>query len=663
MAVTNYNKKCVNCGGNKWEYLKELKMWRCRYCGGQVERQEQYDGLYTIKNVVRQVILDSAYRKMDQAERNLSECQKINAQYAGTLIASICSHMIAAVSGISMAGQDPRSMLGQIKRDYMQLINESKDLSDDETVLYEFLDSSDAWAVLATVFHTLGDDQRRDYLLTLIDPQQVFSKETNKSLLSFAVKANQLSLAEKILETTDNVDIQDALMTVLHSCPDGAEKLRMGTRLLESGALKAGEESELETYFSGSDSVLTKGAFACAASNLGVALSMDVLLREVMSQLDMDMLRQLLAALFKRRLYDGEVELLMGFAANQQDGQRACAVLETLVASDQFISLNARQAETFLCNTSANIQLRLEILDKLKAFTCADRMWETVAGSYLCKANESYENRSAMLQGLYQLTAIIPAKIFENYVLTSTLDGEKKAERIREILNLSGMVPGFFRELTGKYLRSNQDTPACKQAVLLQLMDCGIALDGSALIDYICKSEESGNQKVELIQTALRSGTTLRGDALSIYLEQCSDSFSPELFSLLYQSAASVTQKALENYVLRCKDAPTVKVRNASVLASRTGMSLGSGNCTIHWQGMNVNCSLAQAYLLTTDDDIGLATGMVQAMTQSGTRLANPVQIGAAQKKFNRFVQENRGKLSSVAERICDEHRLFARFF
>lgn len=137
MAETSYSKKCTSCGGNKWEYKRELKLWICRYCGNQVERQEQYDGLYTIKNVVRQVILDSAYRRLEQADRNISECQKINSRYVGTLIAGICFRLIAAVSG-GLAGQDPRAMLGQLRRDYEQLKEESPDMNDDETAVYEF---------------------------------------------------------------------------------------------------------------------------------------------------------------------------------------------------------------------------------------------------------------------------------------------------------------------------------------------------------------------------------------------------------------------------------------------------------------------------------------------------------------------------------------------
>ena len=99
MAQTNYHKRCPSCGGDKWEYVRELKLWRCLFCDSQVERREQHDERYAVNNVIRQAILDVAYRRMEQADKNLAECQKLDVKYIGTLIAGICCRMIAAVSG------------------------------------------------------------------------------------------------------------------------------------------------------------------------------------------------------------------------------------------------------------------------------------------------------------------------------------------------------------------------------------------------------------------------------------------------------------------------------------------------------------------------------------------------------------------------------------
>ena len=53
MAVSFVARKCTQCAG-KLQYIKEKKIWKCLYCGAEIEKQEQYDGLFTIKNVARQ---------------------------------------------------------------------------------------------------------------------------------------------------------------------------------------------------------------------------------------------------------------------------------------------------------------------------------------------------------------------------------------------------------------------------------------------------------------------------------------------------------------------------------------------------------------------------------------------------------------------------------
>lgn len=663
MALTNYSKRCTSCGGNKWEYLKDLKMWQCRYCGSQVERQEQYDGLYTIKNVVRQVILDTAYRRMDQADRNLSECQKIDARYPGTLIAGICFRLIAAVSPESCPNHDPRSLLGQLKRDYQTLTEEGRDMSDDETAVYEFLDSSDAWAVLAMVFDTLGDEQRREYLLTLTEPNKVFSKETNKSLLRFALKNNRMELAEAVLANHDNVDVRDAFTTVLESCPDGPKKGALAAGLLQSGALKAGEEEVLETYLGGNDCVDTKAAVALAGISSGLSLQLELLLRKVMGNAELPMLQEMLGAVFGRRLYDGEIEQLLSFAAAQREAERCLAVLEAIAGSGQFVALNQRQAQEFLTNDDFTPGERLAMLAKLRGFDATDRTWEAVAGEYLCRSKELAADRKAMLEGLCNGLNSVPARDFERYVMECQADGEEKTQRIKMLLELPGMNTGFFRELPGKYLQSGKDPEEIKTMVLHQLLDSGLVIDGSVLVDYVCNSHDDPNEKVELVQLAVRNGTAIRADALSIYLEKCYKEFAPQLFALLYTDSSKVTAKAMENYVLRCKDAPSVKAKNAHALASHTGMRLGTGMCRILHLGNTISCNLAQAYILTTTDDIGAASLMVQTMSQSGTKLNADVDVAGKSKRFNKYLTENRDRLSKVTEQLCEDNKLFSFSF
>lgn len=661
MAVLNYSKKCECCGGNRWQYRKDTKIWVCMYCGGQVERTEQYDGLYSIKNVVRQVILDSAYRRMEAAGRNLSECMKIDAQYPGTLIAAICYRMMAAISG-AYSRQEGQAALGQLRRDYQMLNQQNAVLGDDETAVYEFLDSSDAWALLAVVFDAIGDKTRCDYLLTLVDYSQVFSKETNKSLLRFALKKNDMEQASKILAVPENVDVKDSLQIILSQGQSTAQKGELAAKLITAGALKPGDEEILNRYLESGDGLEAKIPVVIAACRKELKPQVPVLLRTVFADADEDALTELLDALFVRRMFDNELEAVMSFAAARSDFSACKAVLDAMVHSGQFISLNARQAEAFLTNTKFTAEERCSLVPVLSQLHAAERMWETVLGGCLINGRESGTDRRQLLETLCSLSKSVPAKDFEQYVLRCTGDGIQKADYIQLIFNLPEMNVGFFQKLASNYLVSGQDAPEVRSEILRKLLECGLSIDSSVLVQYVCTSGEDPNSMAELIQTALNSGTVLRSDALSIYLEK-SRTFSPQIFFLLYIDGAVITRKAIENYVMRCPDNMAVKAQNASALAARMGVPLGSTECTFRFAGSSIQGTLAQCYLLTGSDPINLMEAMVEVMKQSGTQLNTNVRVDGRDKKFSKYVTEVRGQLSPQAEKICQDNRMFSRFF
>ena len=90
------------------------------------------------------------------------------------------------------------------------------------------------------------------------------------------------------------------------------------------------------------------------------------------------------------------------------------------------------------------------------------------------------------------------------------------------------------------------------------------------------------------------------------------------------------------------------------------GISLGASACTVRFQGCQLSCSLAQAYLLTTGDDIALAGRMIGAMTGSGTKLNTDVKVDGRNLRFNKFLNEKKNSLSPVALQLCQENRLFS---
>lgn len=167
MGVSFVARKCTQCAG-RLQYIKEKKLWKCLYCGAEIERQEQYDGLFTIKNVVRQCLLDTAFRRLDSAAKNLVECEKIDSRYVGTLIAKITHEMISVITPGACSERDVRNLFAQLKKNYELLRGISPTVTEEEEVLYEFLEEPDIFATLVLVYDSLNDSARRDYVLQML---------------------------------------------------------------------------------------------------------------------------------------------------------------------------------------------------------------------------------------------------------------------------------------------------------------------------------------------------------------------------------------------------------------------------------------------------------------------------------------------------------------
>ena len=259
MSVSFVARKCTQCAG-KLQYIKEKKIWKCLYCGAEIERQEQYDGLFEIKNVVRQTLLDTAYRRLESASRNLIECEKIDPRYVGTIVAKLAYDMIRVTTPGACEERDVKAVFTQLKKTYEQLkANGEGGITDEEEALYEFLEESDIYAVLILVYDSLNDEARRDYVLQMLDTQSVFSKPANNNLLSYALKRGKVELADRVIENLDNLEPRAALIDVLLKYPDGDAKGDKIAALLSTGALKYEDRRILENYLRESqDGVVTK---------------------------------------------------------------------------------------------------------------------------------------------------------------------------------------------------------------------------------------------------------------------------------------------------------------------------------------------------------------------------------------------------------------------
>lgn len=660
MAVSYSSKKCDSCGGSL-EYIKSEKIWRCRYCGQEIVREESYDGLFTIKNVVRQTLVDVAYRRMDQASKNLTECEKIDSNYIGTLIARICYRLIAVITPGACQAEEAGVMYQRLKNDYMTLSNRGG-VEEDEEAVNEFLAESDSaadvFAMELLVFDTLGDSRRTGLLLQMLEPEKVYSKACNRDLLSFALGHSQLDMARTITGNTSALDLHSALDVVLEKCPDGGDKAEMAAKLLQGGAYNNQDQDRMRDYLAGGDSPRTKAALIAASKGTGATPDMECVIQHVLSQGDAADLTAALDGVCSGHLHDEELYYLLEFALTQQP-DKAVAVLNRLAASGQFAVVSGKHLKQLFLDTGRTPQQRLEIWQVLAQFQLDNKAAGIVVSEYLCACADSPDDRAVILPELFKLVTAVAPSTLERYLQSCTLDGDYKPAVLQALFALADMRPSYFTDALGKYLRSSPDAPQITAAVVEVLIGAGLTLDANGVNGVICDPNSPAASKVELLRQLERNGCRVRADALSTYLENCCNNFQEEVFAYLFDQVPSVSERGIANYVLYCSGVN--KAQNAAALAGKQVAPMGASVCQVVHLSHRISCSLAQAYLLTSGDPYGVAAPLLNTMA-GNTRLTDDVQVDGSVMRFKKYVKDNRASLSALTAQLCEEHRLFSMF-
>lgn len=666
MAVSYTSKKCDSCGGGL-EYIKARKVWQCRYCGQEIVREESYDGLFTIKNVVRQALADVAYRRMDQAQKNLTECEKIDSGYIGTLLARICFRLIAFITPGACPAEEAAGLSQRLKNDYAALKARGA-VEEDEEALYEFLadadSAADIFATMVLVFDSLGDTCRTEYAMKLLEPEKVYSKPCNRDLLTYSLKHGLLDTARAIAANTAALDQHSALDVILDHCPDTQEKAEMAAGLLAAGAYTSQDRAHMQSYLSGADSPGTKAALLAACKGTGAMPDMESMVRYVLSQCSGQELEGALEGVCSGHLHDSELYYLLEYALSEQ-ADKAELILAKLAASGQFALISGKHLRTLFLDTSRSAQDRLRIWRALAPFQLDNKAAGAVVSDYLCGGGEgekdSPADRDVILSVLLEQVKAVQPACLERYLSQCTLDGARKPQVVKALFALEDMRPSYFSDTLGSYLRRSPDEPAVTQAVTDALIQAGLTLSSAALSDLICAKGGPAAEKVELLRRLEQNGCALRADALSLYLETAcvNGFFEEEMLAYLYDRVPAVSERGISSYVLHCSSVN--KAQNAAALAAKQATPFGCAVCQVVHLSHRISCSLAQAYLLTSADPCDTASSLLRAMA-GNTKLTADIQVDGGMVRFKKYVKENRAALSALTAALCEEHRLFSAF-
>ena len=666
--ASNYKSLKCDCCAGALEYSKEKKVWVCQYCGNEIRREEEYDGLYTIKNVVRQVLTDVAYGRLDTAQKNLAECEKMDARYVGTLIARICVQMFTFTTPGMCPEGAAKSLIGQMKRGYEELQQIDAGISTEEEALYEsFEENADAFAVLVLVFDSFGDSVHRDFAENMMDASRIYSPQINEKLLRYAVRNQKPELADRILENAENLPCKPALQTVLSDYPDGAKKREHIGRLAPKAGLVFEDRKAIEMYLEeGRDSLETKVCVYREGVKAGAAASIPCVTEYLLERTEQDpeAVRQIVRMIGEAEPNDAELYYLIGRIFACHKSETALLELETLSQSGIYIVVSTKDLTAMLNRADIAVEEKEKLLDFAHQLNVDARTNDSVLTEYLNQNRDQPEIRIRILQKLSGYVHNISTAALTQYVMKCTTDGDRKPEIVELLFGLE-LNLSFFRGLLQTYMNEAPDSTEVKEQIVKILSRSGLQVDAAALLEMACAANENTAQEtIAFIRKMTESGTRLRNDALSIYLEKAANhEFFAGIISALYSPASILSGEALSNYVLYAKMDESVKLENVATFAGQCSEIFGSGRCVVKHLGADIRCNLIQAYVLTAQETEQTAERITELMKEAGAKLNAGIEVNGIPMKFKKYVAENREKLGSLTEKLCSDNRVFSILF
>lgn len=665
--ASNYKSLRCDCCAGSLEYSKIKKVWICQYCGNEMRREEEYDGLYTIKNVVKQTLVDIAYGRLDGAQKNLTECEKIDSRYVGTLIAKLAYQMYTLTTPGACPAGAAKSLISQLKRGYDEFLAIDSGISTEEEALYEsFEDNMDALAVLVVVFDSLGDTVHRDFQEHLLEPSKIYSPVLNENLLRYAMKNKKLSLADDVLKNADNIRCKNAMILVLNDYPDVPEKRSHLEGLVKNAGLSMDDRKIFESYLEKSqDAYETKFYAYKYAVEAKAAPSIEFVVTYLLQQLkgDKEKTQELIALICKTDPNDVELYYLVDRIFAEHEGPVALAEITALRDSGIFLAISARNITIMLNRHDLSVEEKIEFLNVIHYWKIDARANDAVLAEYLNNNKDLPEVRVPVIEKLISYVETISTVTVKKYVISCITDGMDKVKIIDMILGLN-LNMSFFRELLQEYMQQGNDEPDVRDEVVKRLTAQGMQVDGSTLLQMAINANEDNMQDtISFIQKMVNSGVRISNDALSDYLEKVpGDRYHASLMGFLHVSSSIISPAAMNKYVLYGKDDMT-KTKNALVFDEQCSQPFGSTMCTIQHLGNNIQCNLLQAYVLLAPDSSMTMDIMVESMKSAKTKLNPPISVNGMSEKFKRYVVDNKASLSDETLRLCEDNKVFSLLF
>lgn len=662
MGSTFKGLRCSDCMGNL-EFNKISKIWVCPYCGKEFERDLRTDdNVSDITDVVRATLSDISKFDLDSAKRNLSECEKMNANHIGTLIANISFHLFNASS--SKSKEDAEKFLAKTKY-YINVLN--KDFSqiyEDEKCLYDYFNNPDIYAILYITYDSIGSSERAEIVYNYFDVETIVDAKIINSLITVSIKRQRDIDIEKLIKKTNLIDKRFVLNEILKKLPDSEVKRNFVTKLLLAKAFEDKEIGLVNNYIkTTNDSTETKFIVLSTIYQSGILVNLTEILNEIFSKCNSyEEAIKIFESLASIKLKKDDVQIVLDYCLSEkcQSSNVALKGLEYLKSSGGLFEVDDKDIIQFLENKKIDEEIKVDVFGYIfSLFRVSNKSCDLISEYVLLQCKMKPENRYKMLEILFSKIKSLTIKVLETYVINCSLDGEYKIEILKKIFSL-GMNTLYFNTLLDKYLINSKDKMECKVQIIEVLINNKLKCTPQNLSKFILSLK--GNMAKSLINLLEKNNLYPDSNTISTYFENITErnDYDHELVDYLMKNKISISSKCLHKYIFEIYDNSQRK-QNIMIQFIRSANSL---DFTVRFkhQGNLIEGNLLQAYLLVSEDEIGIKLNIINELSKY-LKLKEDMIVMGRNIKFKKYIIENKEKLSPDTNNLCETLGVYKLFF
>ncbi len=658
MAERFTGQRCQDCQGGLI-YNKKEKYWECPYCGKIYERElrfdkVQIDGLAGTNDLVRSTLSKLISLDFNGAEKDLIECEKINHTSIGTLIANISVAIFK-----SFYIKDRHQELSKANNLLQKLNRDFPDVDEPEEILYDFIDSSDIYALLYVVYSMTNQIRRKEIVFDLLDCEKVYNMNVSKYLLNTLLKEQQIGAADVLVEKFQTKDCRTGILTILKNYPSNPKKAVHIDRMLSKIDPDTDLSKIFDTYFSSSnDEGDVKVEIFLSAISHKVDFNTNIVIQSVLRNCDsVENATRIFNTIGTKRLNENTASAILDWCINKCDD---CIIAEIgfkkLYESNSVFEITDQEGIKLLQTEQGEEVKSQKIIQMLNTFKVSSKSMDNLLAFHLVDNFGTYEYRKKLFDYMASKVVSIPLSVIETYALDVSFDGENKHIILEEAFNKSRNI-SLGTSVASQYLKKSVDSPENREQVIDVFLSLKLVPDPEAVNCYLLNRNELHSNNI--LDLMIKQNWKAKSNTFDQYIRDLKDYalYNTKIVQVATRFGFVISAQSFVKYLLNIKEHGTQKIDFIKKCYPMCADNVKAMSLKTMINGVEISGNVAQIYLLEGKDDLFVMQEIIKFLQKEKIKLGDPIETMSNQKKvkLRKFIDSNTSCLDKKIETLAQQ--------